>query len=217
MRLPANRPEVTQQNPGLKPDAAWLECRMMADRHDMQRSQQLGWAAGSFGTAVMLGVLTSSDRTHSRWGRRRPYLLAGAICCPLALSLLFVVPDFQSEAMMAGYITVILLLYATAFALFNVPYFAMPAEMTTHPDERTLIMSQRIFFSTLGVLMIVGLALGMTGFISGRDTGMPDQPESALLAIRLCVSIVPCLLALMAAYLMRFYSLEVSAQNPVRE
>ena len=164
----------------------------MADHHDMRRSQQLGWAAGSLGTAVMLGVLTSyglfymttylgisvllagqligfskffdlltdpimgqfSDRTHSRWGRRRPYLIVGAISCPLALVLLFLVPDFQSEAITAGYIAVILLLYATAFTFFNVPYLAMPAEMTGHPDERTLIMTQRIFFSTLGVLMI---------------------------------------------------------------
>ena len=81
-------------------------------------------------------------------------LEVGAISCPLALVLLFMVPDFQSEAITASYIAVILLLFATAFTFFNVPYLAMPAEMTRHPDERTLIMTQRIFFSTLGVLMI---------------------------------------------------------------
>jgi GPH family glycoside/pentoside/hexuronide:cation symporter len=188
----ANRLEVTKGSPILYPGTAWLECRAMVDHQDMRRSQQLGWAAGSFGTAVMLGVLSSyglfymttylgisvllagqliglskfydlltdpimgqlSDRTNSRWGRRRPYLIAGAVTCPLALIMLFLVPDFRSEASTVGYLVVALLLYATSFTLFNVPYLAMPAEMTGHPNERTLIMSQRILFSTLGVLMI---------------------------------------------------------------
>ncbi len=172
----------------------------------MQRHQQLGWAAGSLGTAVMLGALTSyglfymttylgigillagqliglskfydlltdpimgqlSDRTHSSAGRRRPYLLAGAVACPVALVLLFLVPDFASETSTAIYIFVVLLFYATAFTLFNVPYLAMSAEMTTSASERTLIMTQRIFFSTLGVLMISTLAPQLiTGFGGG--------------------------------------------------
>ena len=120
-------------------------------------------------TDPVMGQL--SDRTHSRWGRRRPYLMAGAICCPLALILLFLIPDFQSETIKVGYIAVILLLYATAFTLFNVPYLTMPAEMTTRPDERTLIMSQRIFFSTLGVLMISTIGPQLIALFGGEAVG----------------------------------------------
>jgi GPH family glycoside/pentoside/hexuronide:cation symporter len=158
----------------------------------MTRYQQLGWAAGSFGIAVMLGVLTSyglfymttylgvgallagqligfskiydlltdpvmgqiSDRTQSVYGRRRPYLLFGGGVSAAAIVLFFFVPDLGSEVATAIYLSVVLIVFATGYTLFSVPYFAMPAEMTTNADERTLLMSQRIFFSTLGVLMI---------------------------------------------------------------
>ena len=55
--------------------------------------------------------------------------------------------------------------------------------------------------------MFVGVLLGLTGFISARDGVMPEQPEGVIFAIRLCVSIVPCMLACTAAWLIRFYDL----------
>jgi GPH family glycoside/pentoside/hexuronide:cation symporter len=181
----------------------------MSGAPQLQRHQQLGWAAGSLGTAVMLGTLTSfglfymttylgvgaalagllvglskgydmltdplmgqiSDRTHSRWGRRRPYLILGAIGAPVSIVLLFLVPAFANFNAMVVYLALALLLYATAFTLFNVPYLAMPAEMTTEPDERTLIMSQRIFFSTLGVLTITTLGPQLIRHFGGGAQG----------------------------------------------
>ena len=95
-----------------------------------------------------------SDRTETKWGRRRPYLMVGAIACPLALLLLFHVPAFENNTTTVAVIFFVLLLYAAAFTSFNVPYFAMPAEMTSNYHERTVIMSQRIFFSTMSVVSI---------------------------------------------------------------
>jgi GPH family glycoside/pentoside/hexuronide:cation symporter len=179
----------------------------MHDAPELSRGQQLGWAAGSLGTAVMLGALTSfglyffttylgigalvagqllglsklyglladpaagvaSDRTVSRLGRRRPWLLAGALACPLGLLLLF--RDPQQLALGPGaavpYAAAAVLLFATAFSVFNVPYLSMAAEMTTSPRERTLLMSQRVFFSTLGSLAITVLGPWLVARLGG--------------------------------------------------
>lgn len=97
-------------------------------------------------------VAQFSDRTRSRIGRRRPYILAGAVIAPLSLVLLFHAPaNTDSSRLLIG-LGGILLLYATGYTLFSVPYLAMPAEMTTSPRERTVMMSQRTFFSTIGLL-----------------------------------------------------------------
>ena len=59
-------------------------------------------------------------------------------------------------------------------------------------------------------LMRRAIALGLTGFISGRDGAMPEQPPGVIFAIRMCVSVVPCLLAIAAAWFMRSYNLSGS-------
>jgi GPH family glycoside/pentoside/hexuronide:cation symporter len=203
----------------------------MSEAHQLQRYQQLGWAAGSLGTAVMLGALTSyalfymtnylgigvllagqliglskfydlltdplvaqlSDRSNSPRGRRRPYLLLGAISCPLALGLLFLVPAFDSEIATVSWLAVVLMLYATGFTLFNVPYLAMAAEMTTNPDERTLIMAQRIFFSTLGVLTISTLGPNLISYFGGGETGYIRM--SWVMAAAVCGAMLCCFFA----------------------
>ena len=112
-----------------------------------------------------------SDRTRSPSGRRRPYLLAGAIGCPVSIVLLFLLPDIGNELLLVSWLGVVLLLFATSFTLFNVPYLAMPAEMTTIPDERTLIMTQRIFFSTIVVLVVSTLGPQLINRLGGGAEG----------------------------------------------
>jgi GPH family glycoside/pentoside/hexuronide:cation symporter len=124
----------------------------------------LGIAAGLAGSLIGLSKFYDmisdpvmgqiSDRTRSNWGRRRPYLLVGTITCPFALLLLFHLPILESGSLTIGLIFFVLLVYATAFTSFNVPYFAMPAEMTSNYHERTVIMSQRVFFSTMSVVSV---------------------------------------------------------------
>lgn len=115
--------------------------------------------------APVLGVV--SDRTRSRWGRRRPYMFAGAFVSALAIGLLFHPPTGSSAA---AYLFACLLLLALGYTLFNVPYLSMPAEMTDAPLERTSIMSWRIAFVSAGGLL-TGFAPQLAQQWGGGFTG----------------------------------------------
>jgi GPH family glycoside/pentoside/hexuronide:cation symporter len=109
-------------------------------------------------TDPLMGYI--SDRTQSRWGRRRPHLLLGAIVCFIAFVALFNVPDITGEIGMAAYATFLLILFTTAYTIFNVPYLAMPAEMTDSYNERTSMMGYRVvFFTTANLGLFLGGAL----------------------------------------------------------
>jgi glycoside/pentoside/hexuronide:cation symporter, GPH family len=98
-----------------------------------------------------------SDRTRSRWGARRPWMLAGALTLPIAFALLFRVPEHTGMAA-AWYVLFVYILCTTFYTIYQVPYISMPAEMTEDYDERTTIMSFRIAFLTLGILVGGALA-----------------------------------------------------------
>ena len=99
-------------------------------------------------TDPLMGVV--SDRTKTRWGRRRPYLFLGGIVCALSYFMMFNVPNLDSTAMKSAYVLFSLLLNATGYTLFNVPYLAMPAEMTESFSERTSLISFRVGFVAIG-------------------------------------------------------------------
>ena len=95
----------------------------------------------------LIGFLT--DRTHTRWGRRRPWLLFGAVPFGLAFFLHWLVPDVGPAGKFWYYLIVALLL-DTAFTAVNVPYAALTPELTQDYDERTNLHTYRASFSILG-------------------------------------------------------------------
>lgn len=97
----------------------------------------------------LMGVI--SDRTQHRLGKRRPYLLVGALLLGLSFLLIFVIPPLSSTALTVAVVVAALLFHATAYTIFSVPYLAMPAEMTSDYDERTRMMSYRVLFLMIGV------------------------------------------------------------------
>lgn len=99
----------------------------------------------------LMGWIT--DRTNTRWGRRRPYLLLGAIVCGLSLPLVYSAHHFTGVLNPVVVAFVILVIYSLGFTIFNVPYLTMPVEMTTNRQQRFSIMSYRVVFMMLGGLI----------------------------------------------------------------
>ena len=94
-----------------------------------------------------------SDRTQSRMGRRRPYLLFGALTFGIAFALIFRAPADASELEKILYVTILYLITSTAFTFYDVPYSSMAAEMTTEYRERTRLTGYKMMAARLGILI----------------------------------------------------------------
>jgi len=99
-----------------------------------------------------------SDRTNSKYGRRRPYLLGGAFVSAISFAAVFNAPFEGPGTSTTVYILVTLLVYTTGYSMFNVPYMAMPAEMTRSYHQRSVIHGYRVIGSAIGSLTVQLLA-----------------------------------------------------------
>lgn len=92
----------------------------------------------------MMGII--SDRTHTRWGKYRPYLLWGAIPFSICGILLFTTPDLSYAGKLVwAYATYIMMM--TVYTVVNVPYGAMLGVMSDSSREKTVYSSFRMFFA----------------------------------------------------------------------
>jgi Na+/melibiose symporter-like transporter len=97
-----------------------------------------------------------SDRTRSRLGPRRPFVLAAGLATAVAFAATFAGP-FRGSATVV-WTALAYLVLASAFAFFQSPYAAMPAEMTTDPADRTRLMSWRVAGIAVATLVAGGVA-----------------------------------------------------------
>ena len=104
-----------------------------------------------------------SDRTRSQWGRRRPYLLFGAIPFALAFIMMWYIPPFESSIALIVYYAVAYVVFDAAATFVYMPYFALTPELTDDYDERTSLTSYRMFFSILGSLLSFTIPLMIVG------------------------------------------------------
>lgn len=111
-----------------------------------------------------------SDRMKPRFGRT-PFLVGGAVFTSLAFVLLFSFSSFSSPTLAAIALCALFFVGSTAFSIFSVPYLAVASELSPDPHQRTRIMTFRMVFTTLGVLIGVGVAQPLIAALGGGGAG----------------------------------------------
>ena len=141
----------------------------------------LGVAAGIASLVVLVPKLwdvfflpyvgTLSDRAVARTGNRARFLVFGAIGMLICFPLMFAVPAGIAPMVAAFWVLITFLVAASAFGFFQVPYIALAAEITDSPRERTTLMSWRVGFQVIGILLFGVGAPVVVGLFADENSG----------------------------------------------
>jgi glycoside/pentoside/hexuronide:cation symporter, GPH family len=116
----------------------------------------------------LIGMLV--DRVRTRWGRRRPFFLFGALPLAVTFTMLWWVPQW-GDLGRAAWFALAYILFDTCFTLVTVPYGALTAEITEDYDERTSLTGWRMALNLLGGLMAAFFVPVILGVFTRQATG----------------------------------------------
>ncbi len=128
----------------------------------------------------MMGII--ADRTNTRWGKFRPYILWMAIPYSVLAVLAFTTPNFGPTGKVI-YAGATYLLLMTVFTAINLPYSSLGAVMTSDSYERAGLNSYRFGFAFTGQLIVTGLALYLAAQFGRGDMAKGYQYTMILFAI----------------------------------
>ena len=133
-------------------------------------------AAGVMGVARLVDAITDpmmggiAERTRSRWGRLRPYLLFGALPLAAIAVLTFTVPDLDASGKLWwAYLTYIG--FGIAYTVVSIPYSALTASLTADHEERTVLSTVRMACAFGGGLVVSGVTWDLVGRFESEAEG----------------------------------------------
>ena len=136
-----------------------------------------------------------SDRTETRWGRRYPWIVAGAIPFGITFFLMWIVPGISSQTGLFWYYVLISVAFQVFYTMVNLPYTTLTAELTKDYDERTELTAFRLGSSLFGAILALALGLVVSQLIA-------DVRQQYLVLGALCsvVSVLPLIWCVLGTY-----------------
>ena len=143
-------------------------------------TEQLGLSGTLAGTAMMIGkiwdavtdpiVSSLSDRSKSRFGRRRPYIFIGALLLFVLIVLTFSIPTTYSQWTTFLIVTLLFCLLNTAYTMVNIPYSALQPELSNNYNEKTKVSGFRMGCAIIGTILAV-IARPIVSSIGAENSG----------------------------------------------
>ena len=162
----------------------------------------------------IVGVV--ADRTHSRWGKFRPYLLWLAVPFGIIGVLTFVTPDWSPTGKLVyAYVTYSLMMMI--YSAINVPYASLLGVMSPNPKERNTLSTYRMTFAYIGSFIALLLFMPLVNFFSGNSKDLGDQQTGWTMAV--VVIAILCIILFFGCFAWTKERVKPikEAQNPLKE
>ena len=162
----------------------------------------------------IVGVV--ADRTHSRWGKFRPYLLWLAVPFGIIGVLTFVTPDWSPIGKLVyAYVTYSLMMMI--YSAINVPYASLLGVMSPNPKERNTLSTYRMTFAYIGSFIALLLFMPLVNFFSGNSKDLGDQQTGWTMAV--VVIAILCIILFFGCFAWTKERVKPikEAQNPLKE
>lgn len=144
------------------------------------------------GTDYMVGALV--DRTNTRMGRNRPWMLAGAPVLAIGMVLVFTTPDFSPGGKLAwAYITYII--FSFGYTLVNIPMGSILPTLSADATERTKIATSRTIFSNLGSLTSASMALWLINKLGHGDQAIGYRNTNIVFGVLVVIILIICVVS----------------------
>lgn len=146
-----------------------------------------------------------SDRTRSRWGRRRPYIFAGALLAGALFCVIWALPRGMSESFYIGYFIVTCLLFYTAAACFAIPWGALLVEVSPDYHERTRVQAYRSIMASIG-------GIGLPWLYAGAQASVFRDPVHGIFWVAVATGLVIAASGVLPALFVKEPPLPIAAE-----